>query len=56
MAAVKLRWPRALIQFEDFQTKHAGALLQRFLFSDVIVDCGLWIVLLIFNVDALLHC
>merc|ERR1719209_1584569 len=30
MAAVKLRWPRALIQFEDFQTKHAGTLLQRY--------------------------
>ena len=22
MAAIKLRWPRALIQHEDFQTKH----------------------------------
>ena len=48
MAAVKLRWPRALIQFEDFQTKHAGALLQRFLFSDVIVvvtivDCVIYL-------------
>lgn len=30
MAAVKLRWPRALIQFEDFQTKHANVLLDRY--------------------------
>ena len=29
MAAVKLRWPRALIQFEDFQSKHAVKLLAR---------------------------
>ena len=31
MAAVKLRWPRALVQFEDFQSKYAIKLLQRFL-------------------------
>ena len=30
MAAVKLRWPTALVQFEDFQSKHAIKLLQRF--------------------------
>jgi malic enzyme len=30
MAAVKLRWPRALIQFEDFQSKHAIKLLMRY--------------------------
>jgi len=30
MAAVKLRWPRALIQFEDFQSKHAVKLLARY--------------------------
>jgi len=30
MAAVKLRWPRALIQFEDFQSKHAANLLNRY--------------------------
>jgi len=30
MAAVKLRWPRALIQFEDFQSKHAVHLLARY--------------------------
>jgi malate dehydrogenase (decarboxylating) len=30
MAAIKLRWPRALIQFEDFQSKHAIKLLQRY--------------------------
>ena len=29
MAAVKLRWPRALVQFEDFQSKHAVKLLAR---------------------------
>ena len=29
MAAIKLRWPRALIQFEDFQSKYAIKLLQR---------------------------
>ncbi len=29
MAAIKLRWPRALIQHEDFQTKHAVKLLKR---------------------------
>ena len=29
MAAVKLRWPRALVQFEDFQSKYAIKLLQR---------------------------
>ena len=29
MAAIKLRWPRALIQFEDFQSKHAVKLLTR---------------------------
>ena len=29
MAAIKLRWPRALIQFEDFQSKHAVHLLAR---------------------------
>ena len=29
MAAIKLRWPRALIQFEDFQSKHAVNLLAR---------------------------
>ena len=30
MAAIKLRWPRALIQFEDFQSKHAIATLKRY--------------------------
>merc|ERR1719228_3056396 len=30
MAAIKLRWPRALIQHEDFQTKHAVNLLKRY--------------------------
>jgi len=30
MAAIKLRWPRALIQFEDFQSKHAIKLLKRY--------------------------
>ena len=30
MAAIKLRWPRALIQFEDFQSKHAVKLLARY--------------------------
>jgi len=30
MAAIKLRWPRALIQFEDFQSKHAVNLLARY--------------------------
>jgi len=30
MAAVRLRWPRAVIQFEDFQTKHAEMLLERY--------------------------
>ena len=29
MAAIKLRWPRALVQFEDFQSKHAVNLLRR---------------------------
>merc|ERR1719228_1816338 len=30
MAAVKLRWPTALVQFEDFQSKYAIKLLQRY--------------------------
>jgi len=30
MAAIKLRWPTALIQFEDFQSKYAIKLLQRY--------------------------
>jgi hypothetical protein len=30
MAAIHLRWPRALIQHEDFQTKHAVTLLKRY--------------------------
>jgi len=30
MASIKLRWPRALIQFEDFQSKYAIKLLQRY--------------------------
>jgi len=30
MEAVALRWPNALVQFEDFQTKHAIKLLQRY--------------------------
>ncbi|XP_059097356.1 uncharacterized protein LOC131891736 isoform X1 [Tigriopus californicus] len=30
MAAIKLRWPRALIQHEDFQSKHAVNLLKRY--------------------------
>jgi len=30
MEAIALRWPNALIQFEDFQTKHAIKLLQRY--------------------------
>ena len=41
MAAVKLRWPRALVQFEDFQSKYAIKLLQRsdfFCFSSFISD------------------
>ena len=33
MAAIKLRWPTALIQFEDFQSKYAIKLLQRFPFG-----------------------
>ena len=31
MAAIKLRWPTALVQFEDFQSKHAIKLLMRWL-------------------------
>jgi malic enzyme len=30
MDAVKLRWPKAVIQFEDFETKHAEMLLKRY--------------------------
>jgi len=30
MAAIKLRWPTALVQFEDFQSKYAIKLLQRY--------------------------
>ena len=30
MAAIKLRWPTALVQFEDFQSKHAIKLLMRY--------------------------
>jgi len=30
MRAVKNRWPRALVQFEDFQTKHAMPILNRY--------------------------
>jgi len=30
MSAVTLRWPNVLVQFEDFQTKHALKLLQRY--------------------------
>merc|ERR1719220_2567810 len=30
MAAIKLRWPKALIQHEDFQTKHGVNLLKRY--------------------------
>merc|ERR1719362_1895776 len=30
MAAIKLRWPTALVQFEDFQPKHAIKLLMRY--------------------------
>jgi len=30
MAAANLRWPNVLIQFEDFQTKHALKLLKRY--------------------------
>jgi len=30
MAAIKLRWPRALIQHEDFQTSYAVNLLKRY--------------------------
>ena len=29
MAAIRLRWPKALIQHEDFQSKHAVNLLKR---------------------------
>ena len=29
MAACNLRWPKALIQFEDFQSKHAITTLLR---------------------------
>ena len=36
MAAVKLRWPRALVQFEDFQSKYAIKLLQRFVFTSLL--------------------
>lgn len=30
MAAIKLRWPTALVQFEDFQSKYAIKLLMRY--------------------------
>merc|ERR1719187_2154607 len=30
MAAANLRWPNVLIQLEDFQTKHALKLLERY--------------------------
>ena len=30
MAAINLRWPKALIQHEDFQSKHAVNLLKRY--------------------------
>lgn len=29
-AQVRLRWPQAVIQFEDFETKHAEMLLERY--------------------------
>ena len=35
MAAVKLRWPRALVQFEDFQSKYAIKLLQRYTHNNI---------------------
>ena len=38
MAAVKLRWPRALVQFEDFQSKYAIKLLQRYTITKLIQD------------------
>ncbi len=46
MAAIHLRWPRALIQHEDFQTKHAVTLLKRYrsdylMFNDDIQVSGL---------------
>ena len=45
MAAIKLRWPRALIQHEDFQSKHAVNLLKRYrseylMFNDDIQGTG----------------
>lgn len=30
MNAVHYRWPKALIQFEDFNTKHAATILSRY--------------------------
>ena len=33
MAAINLRWPKALIQHEDFQSKHAVNLLKRYRYS-----------------------
>ena len=57
MEAIALRWPKALVQFEDFQTKHAIKLLQRYknsflMFNDDIqvslvnfVNSGLYLIL-----------
>lgn len=30
MSAISLRWPKALIQFEDFQLKHSHTTLERY--------------------------
>lgn len=38
VAAVTHRWPNAVLQFEDFSTNHALALLQRYRYNHLVFN------------------
>ena len=48
MAAANLRWPNVLIQFEDFQTKHALKLLRRYRDDFLMFNDDIQVVMFVF--------
>ena len=56
MEAVALRWPKALVQFEDFQTKHAIKLLQRYKNNCLMFNDDIQVIFILVQNPFLIYC